>query len=200
MYGEARFRALYGDIVPIDEQRVIVAEDGQTITLGNRDMTLMFTEGHARHHFCIADPASRGIFTGDSFGISYRELDTPRGEFIFPATTPVHFDPGAAHESVDRLLAVGSERMFLTHYSEVTDLERLGDDMHAALDAFVSIAREHADAVDRTAAIRRDLYAWLSARLDAHGFDPDPDRRHAILDMDVDLNAQGLEVWLDHAA
>jgi hypothetical protein len=82
----------------------------------------------------------------------------------------------------------------------VTDLARLGDDMHAGLDAFVSIARRHADAADRTAAVERDLYAWLSDRLDAHGFEPDPARRHAILDMDVSLNTQGLEFWLDHAA
>lgn len=200
VYGEARFRELYGDVVPIDEQRVIVAADGQTIRLGARDLSLMFTEGHARHHYCIHDPASRAVFSGDSFGISYRELDTPRGEFIFPTTTPVHFDPAAAHDSVDRLLALETERMFLTHYSEVTDLSRLGDDMHAALDAFVAIAREHADAPGRTERIERGLYDWLSARLDEHGFDPDPGRRHAILDMDVELNTQGLEFWLEHAA
>lgn len=200
VYGEARFRELYGEIVPIDERRVIVAEDGQAIRLGAREMSLLFTEGHARHHYCIHDPASRAAFTGDSFGISYRELDTPRGEFIFPTTTPVHFDPAAAHESVDRLLALGTERMFLTHYSEVMDLERLADDMHAALDAFVSIARQHAASTDRTQQIERGLYAWLSARLDEHGFDSDAARRHAILDMDVALNTQGLEFWLDHAA
>ena len=40
-------------------------------------------------------------------------------EFIFPTTTPVHFDPEALCISVDRLMSYGPRSIFLTHYAEV---------------------------------------------------------------------------------
>ncbi|HEX7062657.1 MAG TPA: MBL fold metallo-hydrolase, partial [Woeseiaceae bacterium] len=124
VYGEARFRELYGEIRPIPEERVTIANDGQRFALGGRELTCLHTEGHARHHYCLWDPASRGVFTGDSFGISYREFDTARGPFIFPTTTPVQFDPEKAHEAIDRIMSFAPERVYLTHYSEVRDLPR----------------------------------------------------------------------------
>ena len=81
---------------------------------------------------------SRGVFTGDSFGVSYRELDTARGEFIFPTTTPIHFDPPEAHKAIDRIMALQPETLYLTHYSRVTDLARLADDMHQRIDDLVT--------------------------------------------------------------
>jgi glyoxylase-like metal-dependent hydrolase (beta-lactamase superfamily II) len=53
------------------------------------------TPGHARHHVCIWDEKSRGIFSGDTLGVSYREFDTTQGVLIFPPTTPIQFDPDA---------------------------------------------------------------------------------------------------------
>lgn len=199
VYGKQKFAELYGEIVPIDEKRVVVAKEGQRVELASRQMQLIFTEGHARHHYCIIDPTSEGIFTGDSFGVSYREFDTPAGEFVIPTTTPVHFDPVAAHETIDRIVALAPQRAFLTHYSQVRDIERLAQDMHEGLDAFVAIAQRCANVQNRRPAIIEGIFDWTSARLDAHGFDTDSSRRHAIIDMDIDLSAQGLEHWLDHA-
>ena len=105
VYGSARTREMYGDIVPIDEARVVVAEDEDSFDLNGRTLQTLHTEGHARHHYVLHDAQSRGVFTGDSFGISYRELDTVNGEFIFPTTTPASFDPDEAHKSVDRIMA-----------------------------------------------------------------------------------------------
>ena len=93
VYGEVGYRHLYGDIVPIPERRVIVAEDRQEYIFGERTFTSIHTEGHARHHHCFYDPQSHSVFTGDSFGVSFRDLDTDVGEFIYPTTTPIHFDP-----------------------------------------------------------------------------------------------------------
>jgi len=94
-------------------------------------LTFLHTPGHALHHVSIVDEEARGIFAGDTFGVSYRELDGPRGEFIFPATTPVHFDPDAAHASIDRLMAERPTAIYLTHYSRVADLERLASSVIA---------------------------------------------------------------------
>lgn len=200
VYGEAAFQEIYGTVTPVPEHRVHVADDGERLRLGDRELEVIHTEGHARHHFCLVDYEARGIFTGDTFGVSYRELDTPNGPFIFPTTTPVHFDPRAAHASIDRLLTYMPHAMYLTHYSRVAEIERLADDLHAALDAFVAIARACANAEDRRRQLVGRMEAYLNRRLDDHGFEQDVDRRHELLGPDIALNVQGLEVWLDRMA
>ena len=196
VYGKERARAMYGVIEPIAAERVIVAADGERYSLNGRDLTALHTEGHARHHYVLHDPASGGVFTGDSFGLSYRDFDTASGPFIFPTTTPIDFDPVAAHVSIDRIMGLEPERVFLTHFSEVTDLERLAGDMHRELDAFVAIAERHEAADDRPERIADDLFEHLAARLAAHGYSADREALWPLLEMDVTLNAQGLDVWL----
>ncbi len=200
VYGSERVAEMYGEIRPIPAERVAVAEDGDEFDLGGRRLQCLHTEGHARHHYCLADPASNGVFTGDSFGISYREFDTAAGEFIFPTTTPVHFDPVEAHKAIDRIMGLAPSRLYLTHYSLVTDLPRLADDMHRRIDDFVDLAERHAGDADRTAALRRSMFGYLVDCLAGHGYRSDEDRLHALLDVDVALNTMGLEHWLDHRA
>ncbi|HKK02404.1 MAG TPA: MBL fold metallo-hydrolase [Gammaproteobacteria bacterium] len=198
VYGEEAFRQLYGEIRPIPPERIRTVEDGERLTLGGREFEFIHAEGHARHHYCIVDPASSGIFTGDCFGISYRELDSAAGPFIFPTTTPVQFDPEAAHATIDRLLSYEPERAFLTHFSCVSAPAALAPQLHGDLNAYVRIAREHRAADDPESAIRDALREWTFARLDEHGVDPDPEFRDEVLRMDLALNAQGLAHWLKH--
>ncbi len=197
VYGEQRTREMYGDIVPIDAARVDVAEDEAWFSLNGRKLQALHTEGHARHHYCLNDPASRGVFTGDSFGISYRELDTTQGEFIYPSSTPASFDPEEAHKAVDRIMACKPRQLYLTHYSRVRDLDRLAADMHHGIDAYAQMARDHRHAPDRAAALERAMEEYLSRRLLAHGYKGDRDRIRAILDIDIVLNAQGLVSYLE---
>lgn len=198
VYGEQQFFELYGEIVPIAEDRVIVVEDEQRFTLAGRELHCLFTEGHARHHYCLSDPQSAGVFTGDSFGISYREFDTAAGEFIYPTTTPVQFDPPEAHKAIDRIMAQQPGQLYLTHYSRVGDLPRLADDLHRRIDDFVDIARRHEHDDDRTAAMQRSMFSYFEKHLTAHGVTSDQSGLHAMLDIDIGLNTMGLEYWLEH--
>ena len=197
VYGQEVFDRLYGELVAIDEDRVVEAADDSEFDLAGRPLRLIHTEGHARHHYCIDDPTSRGVFTGDSFGISLREFDTAAGAFVFPTTTPVHFDPPEAHKSIDRILALKPERLFLTHYSEVTDVERLGADMHRRLDAFVALAEDAKDKPERTRHLEQAMLSYLVSELREHGIDDEDSSLRQALQMDLRLNVMGLEHWLD---
>lgn len=197
VYGKERCYEMYGEPAPIEEDRLVIVEDEETIEFRGRPLQCIFTEGHARHHYCLADPASKGVFTGDSFGVSYRELDTANGEFIFPTTTPVHFDPVEAHKAIDRIMSLQPDALYLTHYSRVSDVPRLADDMHQRLDDLVAIATMHANDNNRTEAMQVTMFSYFVERLHEHGFKADQDRLHAILDLDVVLNTMGIEYWLD---
>jgi len=74
VYGEERFRELYDRIIPVPEARLRTLEDGESFSIGSRDLLVRHTRGHAEHHFCLFDERSRGWFTGDMFGISYPSL------------------------------------------------------------------------------------------------------------------------------
>lgn len=198
VYGEETFRALYGEILPVAAARVIEAGDGLELKLAGRSLLFLDTPGHARHHVCIFDQASEGVFTGDAFGLSYRELDVDGRPFIFPTTTPVQFEPEAAHASIDRILALRPKAAYLTHFGRVTDLPRLAESLHALLDAFVRLAEAApADRALRHGWLIAELGSLLVSRLRQHGCRLEDAALRELLAHDVELNAQGLGVWLD---
>ena len=198
VYGEDAFNQLHGGIRPIPEERIRVVGDGERLRLADREFEFIHTEGHAKHHYCVVDPTASAVFTGDCFGISYRELDTAAGPFIFPTTTPVQFDPGPAHDTIRRLLSYKPERAFLTHFSCVHAPAALAPQLHRDLDEYVRIAEARRDDEDPETSIRDALRDWTFSRLDEHGVDTDPEFRDEVLRMDLALNAQGLAIWLKY--
>jgi len=200
VYGEARFMALYGEVVPVAEERVIEAHDGLRIDLNGRVLTFLDTPGHARHHVCIHDARSESVFTGDTFGISYREFDVEGRAFLYPTTTPVQFEPAALHESIERLLALEPEAAFLTHYGRVGNLPVLAEHLHELIDEWSERALEVAgEGPLRQAALEAALETSLLARLRTHGCTLEESVCRELLANDVHLNAQGLLVWRDQA-
>ena len=197
VYGVEETRETYGTIVPIDAGRIHIPEDREWLSLGGRELQFLNTEGHARHHHVIYDPKSQGVFTGDSFGVSYRELDTARGEIVFPTSTPVQFDPDEAHISVDRIMDCEPQQLYLTHYSRVRNPDRLAQQMHAGIDAYVAIAEHHEHDDNRQQAIRDSLFEYYVEKLGEHDYHGDREQVAAVMSIDVELNAQGLEVWLE---
>lgn len=197
VYGEEEMARSYGEIVPVPAERVVVAGDGHVVDLAGRALLCVDTPGHARHHLCVWDARSRGWFTGDTFGLSYREFDSPRGPFILPTSSPVQFEPEALKQSIRALLARDPAAMYLTHYGRVGDAQRLGAELMEQIDDMVRMARAaqvggegvHA----RLTAALADYYA---ARARAHGSALSDAQVRAALAIDVELNAQGLEVWL----
>ena len=201
VYGEDVMEATYGRLRPIPAERVVEAPDGHVVSLSGRPLLCLDTPGHARHHLSVYDERARVCFTGDTFGLSYREFDTARGPFIVPTTSPVQFDPEALHASINRLIALQPLAMYLTHYDRVEGVEKLADDLHAQIDAMVSIARSagaaSTDAAHRHEAMKAALTELYLTRAQAHGWSGDRAQLLEILGMDVELNAQGLGIWLD---
>ena len=197
VYGEAEIARSYGQIVPIPAERVVVAEDGHRVSLAGRELVCVDTPGHARHHFCVWDAASRSWFTGDTFGLSYRELDHAGGAFIIPTSSPVQFEPEAMHASINRLMRESPEGMYLTHYGRVEGTARLAKELHEQIDAMVAIAQRCNGELQRHRLLVDALGALYVARLRLQGSPLDASEVLRVLAMDIELNAQGLACWLD---
>lgn len=197
VYGEDEMRRSYGELLPVPAARVTESADGAVIELAGRPLVAADTPGHAKHHHCIWDEATRGWFTGDTFGLSYREFDTAQGRWIVPTTTPVQFDPDALRASVGRLLAREPDCMYLTHFGRVDDVPRLGALLLALLGELVALGRSLRDAPDRHEALRRGQLDIFRRSLAAHGCTLGEERIADLLAVDTELNAQGMAVWLD---
>jgi len=202
VYGEAGFARAFGTLTPVPEQRVSVAEDRCRIDLAGRELIFIDTPGHANHHGCLFDTASGGMFTGDTFGISYREFDTPAGPWLFAPTTPVAFDPDAWQRSLDRMLAFEPLAMYLTHYGRVDQPAQLADGLRRSIRdlAALALTEEHAADAGRPARIKQAVRGHLLADARRHGCQMDDEEMAALLAVDLELNAQGLEVWLQRRA
>lgn len=198
VYGADEARRMYGEIVPVPAERVVETPDGASVSLNGRRFEFIDTPGHARHHVCIVDERSGHIFAGDTFGLSYRELDVDGRPSIFPSTTPVQFDPPALHASIDRLLARAPEAIYVTHFGQVTDVQRCGADLHRLIDAHVQLARDCRDAgPERGARLREGVRALLVQEARRNGWPVSGQALFDLFELDIMLNADGLAAWLD---
>lgn len=198
VYGDALFDRAYGGLVPAPAERVVEAADGHVVDLAGRPLLLAHTPGHALHHLSVWDQRSRSWFTGDSFGISYRELDVGGRPFAIPTTSPVQFDPQQMKDSIRRMLSTQPEACHVTHYGTVRgDLQRVGLRLIEQVDAMVALAQFLADAPDRHEALKQALEKLYVDRARIHGV-ADPERVvPELLELDIELNAQGLIAWIE---
>lgn len=203
VYGAAEMARSYGVVTPVPASRVRCSQDGMVLDWAGRGLEIVDTPGHARHHHCIWDPLTEGWFTGDTFGLSYREFDTAAGAWIVPTSTPVQFEPAPLRQSIQRLLAKSPRCMYLTHYGRVDDVPRLGALLLGLLDEMVALGESQrgvADAAARHAALKQGQLAIFTRSLRQHGVAFEPARIAELLAIDLELNAQGMAVWLDRAA
>ncbi|WP_298233439.1 MBL fold metallo-hydrolase [uncultured Azohydromonas sp.] len=200
VYGQEEMDRSYGRLVPVDAARVKTTEEGMALNLAGRTLRVLDTPGHARHHHCLWDEASRGVFTGDTFGLSYREFDVDGKAWIFPTSTPVQFEPGPLCESVNRIAALKPEKLYLTHFAAVSDVPRLQSLFLELLDGMVALAHQVPAGAGRHEGLKARLFDLYLGSLRAHGCALSDAQIHQLLEMDLELNAQGIEVWLEKEA
>ncbi|MCL4182927.1 MAG: MBL fold metallo-hydrolase [Burkholderiaceae bacterium] len=201
VYGEEEARRMYGTVVPVPAERVVETPDGATVSLNGRRFEFLDTPGHARHHVCIVDERSGHVFAGDTFGLSYRELDRGGRQSIFPSTTPVQFDPPALHASIDRLLARDPGAIYVTHFGQVTDVQRRGEDLHRLIDAHARLALDCRDAGEaRAERLREGIRELLREEGRRNDWAMSEAQLFDLFKIDIVLNADGLAAWLDATA
>ncbi|MCB1857770.1 MAG: MBL fold metallo-hydrolase [Gammaproteobacteria bacterium] len=199
VYGDEKFRENFKEILPVAAERVIAVEDGSQVNLNGRVLTCIHSAGHARHHICIWDETSGGMFTGDTFGLAYPELTTEQGPFMVLPSTPVQFDPEVWHRTLDHLMTFNPTRIYLTHYCAIDHPKLLVAALHEELDAYPEIARSCENTENRLPALEAALWTYYRKRLDEHGCSLSHQEQEHILGMDMELCAQGLEVWLQRS-
>jgi len=193
VYGEDKFAAMYGELLPVDKDRVVEAPDDFVLDFRGRELKFIDTAGHARHHYCIVDKVSDGIFTGDTMGLGYPEFNNGQ-PLVFPTTTPVQFDPVALRASVERIMTYEPQWLYLTHFGRVGETHSVASQLKTDINEFVDIAEEVGSDIE---ALENRLMTYMQNRVEDHGSTLDKETVRVLLQGDITLNAQGIAIWVD---
>jgi hydroxyacylglutathione hydrolase len=198
IYGKEETRRLYGEILPVPRERVIETPEGATLRLAGRELLCLDAPGHARHHVVLRDALTGHFFAGDTFGISYRELDQDGRQFSFPTTSPSQFDPPELHRSIDRMLSHRPGALYVTHFGRLTNLTVLAADLHRLIDAHAELGERYRRAgAERKRLLKEGVRSLVLAERARQGWRLPSEKVLEVFALDIELNAQGIESWLD---
>jgi glyoxylase-like metal-dependent hydrolase (beta-lactamase superfamily II) len=121
-YGEDRMRTFFGAVEPVPAQRLTAITDGDRISLGDREVSVFATPGHASHHVCLEDSRTGAVFAGDALGVHLPDVGVLR-----PATPPPEFDMELAVDSIERIRGRARTMLLLSHFGPVDEIDALCD-------------------------------------------------------------------------
>ena len=164
--------------------------------LGARTFEFFDAPGHAKHHHCPVDLDIHDVYAGDNFGICYRDLDTAAGPFMLPTTTPVQFEPEALHRTIDRLMSYRPRRSCRrTSVRSLISSGWPGTCIPRSTNSWASRVGMPRPPTARAGSGRTCSTIWTGAWTRT-AIPVTLATRHRLIDADVELNSQGLEVWL----
>jgi glyoxylase-like metal-dependent hydrolase (beta-lactamase superfamily II) len=189
IYGD-KMDEYFGQILPVPADRVIVMNDGDTLTLGaNRKLTFIDTPGHAKHHFSIFDSLTQSMFTGDTLGIRYIPVFTGWDfEFVLPSTSPTDFDPEAVHQSIAKIRAFEVKQIVHTHGGINIHPEHVYETIAKAVDAFAAFVHD-TSSEQRWDTIAERMAVWIHNHLQTLGHTVED---FSPLALDLEVNSKGL--------
>lgn len=166
VFGE-HFEEKFGSILPVPENQVHVATDGEMISLGKRDLRIFFSPGHAPHHLSIHDSQTGGLFCGEAFGIPLMKMP----HVPLPAAAPPSFDLELYLETMDKLQSLSPRVLFYSHYGVGSDVNNLIELVKDLSRSFGDIIKKALEAEEGKDEIWKRLSEYLTERFP--GADPE---------------------------
>lgn len=191
VYGD-KFSELFDPILPVPEDRLLIKGEGDTLKIGTA-CTLEFldTPGHSRHHFSIYDPVSNGVFTGDTVGVRYSQLNRDGVHLYLPSTSPNQFDPEAMQQSIDRLLAMKLDAIYYGHYGMTDEPDQALRQVSDWLTVFMEEAQTVQAEVGGPELLASRLLKRVKDHLKEQGV-ADNHKEMEIIKLDMEVSAMGI--------
>lgn len=114
------FEDEFGPILPVPENRIQTVKGGENFTLGEHNIKVIYSPGHAPHHISFFEEKSQGLFCGEALGSYLPEVD-----LLLPAAAPPAFDLELALKTIENLKALNPRVLFYSHHGVGYEVEKL---------------------------------------------------------------------------
>ncbi|HEX9122009.1 MAG TPA: MBL fold metallo-hydrolase [Actinomycetota bacterium] len=190
LYGEADMARLFGPVDPVPEGRLRTLADRDRVALGDRELEVLYTPGHASHQVALVDSHTGAVFTGDALGIHLPDLPVLR-----PATPPPDVDVEAGVESIERIRSVHPSVLLFAHFGPIAEVDRTCDVAIRRLRDWSAVVGEALSETDDLEEITRRLVQESARDVDTgaeSSLDLDALEERLGLLSSIRANAQGL--------
>lgn len=174
---------LWGEVRPIPQEMVKPAENNMVLEIGNTEIRVFETKGHASHHniYMIED----ALFTGDTGGI--RINSGP----VIPPTPPPDINIEEWQESIRFMRKLSPKRLYPTHFGEHTDIENYLKELESRLLDFSDWGLRMLKSNKSDEEIARECDTMIRSILQGNGASPELIRAYELADP-FWMNAGGL--------
>jgi len=111
------FASYLGPIAPVPESQLKITADGEIISVGDRELQILYAPGHAPHQIAIFDRSVGGLFCGEALGGATKHQ--------MPAVAPPSFDLEVYVATIEKLRQLGARLLFYSHGGAWEKPERL---------------------------------------------------------------------------
>ncbi|WP_147531783.1 MBL fold metallo-hydrolase [Bacillus marasmi] len=201
VYGE-KFDALFDPIVPIPEDRLIVKNHEEELSIGQNCMLKFYdSPGHANHHFSIYYPPTNAMFTGDTSGVYYPQLHRDGVELYLPSTSPNQFDPDKMRQSLSMFEKLNLDHIYFGHFGGSENVNEIYSQVRMWLNIFVDTAseayRNYEQTEDQVQATEKSILAKVLDFLQSKEIPADHPAIE-VIKLDINVCSQGLIHYLEH--
>ena len=134
IYG-AMMETLWGAFLPVSDTQLQALEGGETLRLGDFELRVAYTPGHAVHHLSYA--LDGHVFCGDVGGV--RLQGSP---YLIAPTPPPDIDFTAWRESLVKLRSLEPHTLYPTHFGAHVDTVSHLNKLETSLDALEMLSLE----------------------------------------------------------
>ena len=153
---------LWGTLQPIPAERLRATAHLEEVRIGDLVLRALQTPGHAVHH--IAWQVGQSLFTGDAAGICIRG-----NSLVQPPCPPPDIDLAAWQHSIALMRQGGFERLYLTHFGEISEVGAHLDQLERRLLAWAHWIKPFYDRGEDADAVVPQFQAFVKSELAAAG-------------------------------
>jgi glyoxylase-like metal-dependent hydrolase (beta-lactamase superfamily II) len=102
---------LWGEMRPVPGDAIVTLAGGERVSVGGRDLDVIYTPGHASHHVTYFCDSAGIAFVGDTAGMKLTETG-----LVLPPTPPPDIDVEAWRRSLGAIDAWQADTLFVTHF------------------------------------------------------------------------------------
>lgn len=179
IYGAA-METLWGETLPVPAERLVELEEGMTLPVGQRELRVLYTPGHAVHHAAFHDPRANVVFAGDVAGVRLAGAGAVR-----PPTPPPDLSLEDWEASIARLEALDPQTLYLAHFGAVDDIATHLAGLRTRLRAWAELALAGMRAGETAETIAARLAADLDRVIQAL---PEDEREEALRRVELASN------------